>query len=59
MSAFHNSAAGERIAKSFHKACAWIGVIHIGIGLLAFGWHMKGVKDHERNLERLEAERKQ
>jgi hypothetical protein len=37
----------------FHKACACIGIVHIGLGLLAFGWHMMGVRDHRVNLENL------
>jgi hypothetical protein len=53
MSAFHNSENGERLAIVFHKACAYVGVIHIGLGLLAFGWHMLGVRDHRKSLEKL------
>ena len=57
MSAFHNSAEGERIALKFHKFAAWVGVGHIGIGLLAMGWHYIGVHDHQKNLQKLERER--
>ena len=53
MSAFHNSRDGERLAERFHKACAWIGAVHIGLGLLMFGWHMLGARDHRENLERM------
>ena len=53
MSAFHNSEQGEKIALKFHKACAYVGLIHIGLGLLAFGWHMIGVQDHKKNLDKL------
>jgi hypothetical protein len=54
MSGFHNSPEGERLALAFHKVCAAVGIIHIGLGLLIFGWHMMGARDHKSNLERLQ-----
>jgi hypothetical protein len=41
------------MAMKFHKACAAIGIIHIGLGLLIFCWHMIGAADHKENMRRM------
>lgn len=53
MSAFHNSATGERLALRFHWVCFGVGVLHVVLGGLIMAWHAKGVRDHRENLEKL------
>jgi hypothetical protein len=53
MSAFHNTAAGERLAMRFHRVCAAVGLLHLFGGIAMIIWHWRGHKDHEVNLKKL------
>lgn len=60
MSAFHNSADGERHAMAAHRAMKWLSggiavlsLISAGLHIGGFLWHAQGEHDHRSNLKSL------